>query len=106
MNIFDAIIILFMCQLFNGQINAKNEDCKNTNDNAVQNVKKKSLITEKKLDIFYWNSCLGNDKPIKIESNNVTNIKKYWFEDLPLKIITHGWLSSDKNFNGVFDIKT
>lgn len=55
---------------------------------------------------MYSYRYLGNEKPIKIKFNNATNIQKYWFEDLPLKIITHGWLASDENFTGVFDIKT
>lgn len=55
---------------------------------------------------MYSNRYLGNDKPIKIKYNNVTRIQKYWSKGLPLKIITHGWLASDKNFTGVFDIKT
>lgn len=54
----------------------------------------------------YPNRYLGNDKPIKMKFGNLTCIQQYWSKKLPLKIITHGWLASDKNFTGVFDIKT
>lgn len=49
---------------------------------------------------------LGNDHPISVGLNDENVITKYWIEGLPLKVITHGWLSSDSNSSGVFVIKT
>lgn len=50
------------------------------------------------------NSNLGNDKPVEINFGDESSILEYWDNDLPLKVITHGW-SDDKN-SGVFNIKT
>ncbi|CAI6349237.1 unnamed protein product [Macrosiphum euphorbiae] len=47
---------------------------------------------------------LGNDKQIPIEWGNETSILDYWIQDLPLKVTTHGWLSSGENYTGVFTI--
>jgi len=63
-------------------------------------------INSTQLEFLYWNSYLGNDKPIKIEFDNESNILDYWIDDSPLKLITHGWLASDDNSRGVFEIKT
>lgn len=50
------------------------------------------------------NRDLGNSKWIPIASGNESSILDYWIQDLPLKVTTHGWLSSDKNNSGVFAI--
>lgn len=49
---------------------------------------------------------LGNDKPKEIKIGNESSVLEYWIDGLPLKVITHGWLQSDENFDGVFAIKT
>lgn len=56
--------------------------------------------------VFRLNRDLGNGKPIKIEFGNESVIANHWIKDLPLKVITHGWLASDENCRGVFVIKT
>jgi len=55
---------------------------------------------------FFFNRYLGNEKPIKIEFDNESIILDYWIDESPLKFITHGWLASDDNSRGVFEIKT
>lgn len=52
------------------------------------------------------NRNLGNDKPIEIKFHEESSILEYWIKGLPLKLITHGWLGSLKNPNGVISIKT
>lgn len=49
---------------------------------------------------------LGNDKPIVIEFGNEKQMINNWLLGRPLKVITHGWLSSDDDESGVFSIKT
>ena len=49
---------------------------------------------------------LENYQPKKIEFGNESSVLDYWLDGLPLKVITHGWLSSDENVDGVFSIKT
>jgi len=53
---------------------------------------------------IFLNRDLGNDKQIPIEYGNETSILEYWIQDLPLKVTTHGWLSSGENYSGVFTI--
>lgn len=54
----------------------------------------------------FLNRYLGKDTQIPIEFGNETNILEYWIQDLPLKVTTHGWLSSGNNYTGVFTINT
>uniref|UniRef100_A0A2S2QF13 Lipase member H-B n=1 Tax=Sipha flava TaxID=143950 RepID=A0A2S2QF13_9HEMI len=94
------VLLLLMLQLINAldQINENSSDT----DEDVKYV----YINGTRLDFLYWNSDLGNDKPIQITFGNESSILKYWIKDLPLKVITHGWLASDNNSTGVFVIKT
>lgn len=55
---------------------------------------------------MFLNSKLGNNKSILIPPNNETIVDDFWIKDLPLKLITHGWCTSDKGNKGVFTIKT
>lgn len=51
------------------------------------------------------NRELGDSKSVEIELNNEIQIIKYWLQGRPLKLITHGWLGSDKSGDVVL-IKT
>lgn len=54
---------------------------------------------------FFLNSELGNDKSENIEFGNERKIIDIWIRDRPLKVITHGFLSS-VNSTGVMHIKS
>lgn len=64
------------------------------------------IIQDNSYCILRSNRDLGNDNPIELEFGNESVIANYWIENLPLKVITHGWLASDENCSGVFAIKT
>ncbi|XP_060851334.1 pancreatic triacylglycerol lipase-like [Rhopalosiphum padi] len=69
-----------------------------------EDIKPPESINEADLKFLYSNSDLGNSKRIPIASGNESSILDYWIQDLPLKVTTHGWLSSEKNNSGVFAI--
>ncbi|XP_025199738.1 lipase member H-B-like [Melanaphis sacchari] len=75
-------------------------------DDDPENEIKLKFVNGSELTFFYWNSNLGNDKPIDIAFDKVSSVLDYWIDGLPLKVITHGWLASDDDFTGVFCIKT
>ncbi|KAL4097871.1 hypothetical protein QTP88_022574 [Uroleucon formosanum] len=111
MNVTAAIVLLFVFQLFhNAQFlifKRKDDDISNDIDETSQEeIKQRHFVNGSELDFIYWNSFLGNDKPIEIEFGKESSVLDYWIDDYPLKVITHGWLASDDNYTGVFTIKT
>lgn len=67
---------------------------------------KKMILIFRQCFLIFLNRDLGNDRRIPIGCGNETSILEHWIQDLPLKVITHGWLSSDYNYTGVFTINT
>lgn len=59
-----------------------------------------------KFVLIFIDRKLGNSNSVEIKLNNEKQIINYWLQGRPLKLITHGWLGSDNNGNGVFSIKT
>ncbi|CAI6348331.1 unnamed protein product [Macrosiphum euphorbiae] len=111
MNVTAAIVMLFVFQLFHFAqfliFNRKDDNTSNEiNDTSQKEIRERYFVNGSELDFLYWNSILGNDKPIEIEFGNESSVLDYWIDDFPLKVITHGWLASDDNFTGVFTIKT
>lgn len=55
---------------------------------------------------MFLNSKRGNSQPIPIRPNDEKLVDLFWIKDLPLKLITHGWLVSGESDKGVFAIKS
>ncbi|XP_022166001.1 lipase member H-B-like [Myzus persicae] len=112
MNVITAATVLFLVfQLIHYAqfLIFRRKDDDTPNDliySSRRDIKQKLFVNGHDLDFLYWNYILGNDKPIEIEFGNESSVLDYWIDDLPLKVITHGWLASDDNCTGVFVIKT
>uniref|UniRef100_A0A2H8TZ83 Pancreatic triacylglycerol lipase n=1 Tax=Melanaphis sacchari TaxID=742174 RepID=A0A2H8TZ83_9HEMI len=109
MSIYLTIFMLFAIHIVKVHIKASNQKGGITSDDLnssdQEDIEQPQSIDETRLKIFYSNSNLGNSKKIPIGCGNESSILDYWIKDLPLKVITHGWLSSDKNNDGVFIIR-
>ncbi|KAE9538554.1 hypothetical protein AGLY_005653 [Aphis glycines] len=110
MSIYLTIVLLFFIYTVKVHIKAYSQECENTTNKfgsgEQEHIEIPQSINEANLKFCYSNSYLGNDTWIPIESGNERSILDYWIHGLPLILTTHGWLSSDKNFNGVFIINT
>ncbi|KAL4121368.1 hypothetical protein QTP88_013894 [Uroleucon formosanum] len=88
------------------QDKAVDEEITQSAEDLMYSDRRSIFVDGTSLDFVYWNSDLGNNKPIIIEFGNEKQIINHWIRGKPLKVITHGWLGSDENDKGVFSIKT
>lgn len=55
---------------------------------------------------MFLNSKRGDSQPIPIRHNDEKVVDLFWIKNLPLKLITHGWLTSHESDKEVLAIKS
>ncbi|XP_015369892.1 PREDICTED: uncharacterized protein LOC107165949 [Diuraphis noxia] len=108
MNVSAATVLLFVFLLIQyAQFKQNNDDTSNNHNDTSREENDTLYDVGSELDFLYCNSILGNNKSIEIKFGNESSVLDHWIDDLPLKVITHGWYrGSRNNFTGVFIIKT